>query len=249
MQTPNRSHLTVAVIVIAGLLAACGGSARSPLPSPSPSPLPSPAFIDSAAAAAKAVAARTPLFSSIGPKDPNLIGQSAWYEAGPKEAAKPPVNWGVTFHVGWGDCPAGCINQHTWTYELGVDGSVTFVGETGPALPPDVVESLRAASRLTGVGGRVTAGPRCPVAKPDDPNCADKPVTGAVLVVKGAGGVEVARVTTDASGLFRLGLQPGDYTLEPQPVEGLLGTAAPMAFAVTEGAETFLAVSYDTGIR
>ncbi len=65
----------------------------------------------------------------------------------------------------------------------------------------------------------------------------------------GAGGAEVARFTTDATGLFRLGLLPGDYTLVPQPVEGLMGTAAPMPFTVTDGDETFLDVGYDTGIR
>jgi len=238
MKTPNRS-LAAGLILAAVLVAACGGASATP----------SPTIIDSAAAAAKAVAARTPLFGGIGPKDPNLIGQSAWYEATPKEAAKPPVGWSVTFRVGWGDCPAGCIDQHTWTYDLGVDGTVTFVSENGPALPADVIESLRAASRVTGLGGRVSAGPGCPVAKPGDPACDDKPVKGAVLVVKGAGGLEVARVTTDASGLFRIPLQPGDYTLQPQAVEGLMGTASPMPFTVREGAETFLDVSYDTGIR
>jgi Carboxypeptidase regulatory-like domain len=87
------------------------------------------------------------------------------------------------------------------------------------------------------------------VQRPNDPACDNRPVGGAVLVATGAGGVEVARVTTDASGQFRTGLQPGSYTLEPQPVQGLMGTAAPMPFTVTDGAETFLAVGYDTGIR
>ena len=43
--------------------------------------------------------------------------------------------------------------------------------------------------------------------------------------------------------------RPGDYTLEPQPVEGLMGTAQPMPFTVADGAVTWLDVAYDTGIR
>jgi hypothetical protein len=141
------------------------------------------------------------------------LGQTAWWEATPKDAPKPPVGWSVTFTVDWGDCPSGCIDKHTWTYDLGVDGTVTFVSETGPALPPEVMDALRAANHTTGVGDRVTAGPTCPVQQPNDPACHNRPVGGAVLVVTGAGGVEVARVTTDASGLFRIGLQAGRYTL------------------------------------
>jgi len=245
MRTLRRTIGFVAVLALSGLLAACGGSSASPASSPAPSFT----IVDSPAAAAKAVAARTPLFAGIGPKDPDLIGQSAWYEATPKEAAKPPVAWSVVFRVGWGDCPSGCIDWHVWTYDLGVDGTVTLVSETGPALPPAVVEGLRAGSKVSGVGGHVTAGPVCPVVQPGATNCDDRAVGDAVLVVTGAGGQEVARVTTDAAGQFFVGLQPGDYTLVPQPVEGLMGTPAATPFTVTDGSETFLDVSYDTGIR
>ena len=245
MRTPTRRIAPVlfvlsVLIVTSVALAACGsGSPASP----------SPISIDTPDAAAAAVAARTPLFGGIGPRDAAVIGQATWWEATRAEAAKPPTNWRVVFRVGWGDCPAGCIDEHAWTYEVAFDGPVTFQSETGPALPPDVIEALRVAIRVTGVGGRVSAGPTCPVARPNDPTCDSRPVNGAVLVVKGANGVEVARVTTDASGQFRIGLQPGNYTLEPQSVEGLMGTAAPQAFAVGADTETFLDVGYDTGIR
>jgi len=242
MRTTRRAAAAaVLAIVLAGLVAACGGATGTSTPSAT--------IIDSGAGAAAAVAARTPLFDGITAKDPDLIGQAAWYEATPLEAAKPPVDWRVVFRVGWGDCPSGCIDEHTWTFDVGADGSVTFVTETGPGLPPDVIEELRSTSTFTGVGGRVVAGPTCPVEQPGDPACSPRPVAGAVLIVRGAGDTEVARVTTDASGLYRIGLQPGDYTLEPQPVEGLMGTAAPIPFTVSERSETFLDVAYDTGIR
>lgn len=252
-----RPALLVSAIALAALLAACAagepsGSAPSGSggPSASPTARPSPGILDSAAAAAKLVAAKMPLFEGIGPKDPELIGQANWYEATPAEAAKPPVAWRVVFHVGWGDCPSGCIDEHTWTYDVEPDGSVTLVGETGPSLPQDVIDGLRAASTFTGVTGRVTAGPTCPVENPNDPtSCQERPVAGALLVVTGAGGVEVARLASDSSGEYALGLQPGDYTLTPQPVQGLMGTPSPITFTVADGMPTVLDVSYDTGIR
>ncbi|HEY4753783.1 MAG TPA: hypothetical protein VIH37_10885, partial [Candidatus Limnocylindrales bacterium] len=72
---------------------------------------------------------------------------------------------------------------------------------------------------------------------------------GAVLVVKNAGGTEVARFTTDGSGLYRIALAPGAYTVEPQPVAGLMGTPAPQPVTVTPGKLAGLDIAYDTGIR
>jgi hypothetical protein len=208
-----------------------------------------PSAILSAEEAAAAVAATNPLFAGITGKDQGLIGQANWWEARPLEAAKPPVAWMVTYRIGWGDCQAGCIDQHTWTYRVDPDGSVTLLSESGSALSSDVLAERAAAAAWTGVAGRVAAGPTCPVERPGDSSCQPRPVAGAVLVVTGAGGTEVARVTADADGLFRVDLQPGDYTLVPQPSEGLLGTAQPVPFTVAQGSPTFLEIDYDTGIR
>ena len=54
-----------------------------------------------------------------------------------------------------------------------------------------------------GIAGRVLAGPTCPVQKdPPDPDCADRPVTGAVLVVFDSSGQEVTRAASNPE-LFR----------------------------------------------
>ena len=108
------------------------------------------------------------------------------------------------------------------------------------------------ASSLKGptfaVDGFVHAGPNCPVmSDPPDPNCADRPVAGAEIVVGGPADNEVARTHTDEQGRFSLELPAGSYTLVPQPVEGLLGTA-PMQGITVPGSED-LDVAYDTGIR
>ena len=64
-----------------------------------------------------------------------------------------------------------------------------------------------------------------------------------------ASGAQVATVTTDGSGYFRLALAPGEYTLEAPAVEGFMSGPAPMPFTVQDGAETWVDLSWDTGIR
>lgn len=99
------------------------------------------------------------------------------------------------------------------------------------------------------VAGYVHAGPVCPVVQdPPDPSCADRPVAGAAMRILDTDGNEVAVAATAADGTFSVLLSPGTYTLEPQPVAGLVGTAARQTFAI--GTETVtLDVAYDTGIR
>ena len=196
-----------------------------------PLPSTSPFTADKAVALVLAEDAR---FTGIEPRDPDLIGQASWTEVTETEGG-----WRVVVRIGWGDCPAGCISEHRWTYTVSTDGALTLVEEAGDPLPSGAA-----------VRGTVTAGPTCPVVTdPPDPACADRPVGGAVLVVYGANGAEVDRVTSDADGGFALELVPGSYRLVPQPVEGLMGTAEAVEFTVEYGAVQELSVVYDTGIR
>jgi hypothetical protein len=95
----------------------------------------------------------------------------------------------------------------------------------------------------------VVAGPTCPVVSdPPDPACDDRPVADAELLVFGANGQQVANARSDAQGRAELRLAEGSYTVRPQPVEGLMGTAAEVALVVTASPEPIV-ISYDTGIR
>jgi hypothetical protein len=203
-------------------------AAAACMPAPSVTPLTSGEAVD-------LVLQQNPLFAATAPRDPEVIGQADWYEV--HETAE---GWQVEIRMGWGDCPAGCINEHRWTYAVSSTGDVDLVEESGDPLPAE-----------SGVSGTVTAGPTCPVVTdPPDPSCADRPVAGAVLVVTTLAGVELDRTTSDAEGRFALSLPPGTYRLEPQPVEGLMGTAAPVEFTVEPGALALdLVIGYDTGIR
>jgi hypothetical protein len=99
------------------------------------------------------------------------------------------------------------------------------------------------------ISGYVHAGPTCPVmTDPPDPACADRPVDGAALHILDARGEIVASVATGVDGTFTALLDPGTYTLVPQPADGLLGTADPQTLTVS-GNVTGLDVAYDTGIR
>ena len=220
MRSPIRHGMAALVVVLA--LAACAGSPGASGPT-------------DAASAARLALAQQARFAGIGPLDDTLIGQAAWYEATATDDG-----WQVVIRIGWGDCPAGCISEHRWTYAVGRDASVGLIHEEGDALPD-----------ATGVRGTVSSGPTCPVeTQPPDPACAERPVAGAVLVFTNADGAEVARVTSAADGTFSVELAPGAYRVTAEPVEGLMGRPEPLDVEVEAGQPmTELQVSYDTGIR
>ena len=114
-----------------------------------------------------------------------------------------------------------------------------------------VVASCQAPSAGQAISGTATAGPVCPVVTdPPDPSCEDRPVAGAEIVVRNESGEAVARVRTAEDGSFLISLAPGRYELVPQPVAGLMGTAATVGVRVEEGVPAEpIAISYDTGIR
>jgi hypothetical protein len=248
MPPPRRRRRAVPALalVVATLLAACAPSPTpSPsasVPAPSPSSAPGPTAITSPAAAAAAVLAVDPRFTGLAAQDPNLIGQCCFYTVAPSGSG-----YTVTIEIGWGDCPAGCIDHHRWTYSVGADGSVHLDGEDGPTVPAGVPGS-DGTTGVIGIRGVATAGPVCPVVRPNDSACADRPVVGALVHVIDATGLEVATLETDAAGAFVVSLPPGRYRVQPDPVEGLMGTAAPFDVDVSASLVQVQLI-YDTGIR
>jgi hypothetical protein len=84
--------------------------------------------------AARLVIASDPRFATVTRLDPNVIGASAWWEG---RALQDGFQIMVT--IGWGDCPAGCISHHQWTFHVASDGTLTLVSESGDPLPPGTV--------------------------------------------------------------------------------------------------------------
>jgi hypothetical protein len=242
MSTLSVLRLVAAIALVVVVSAGCAGAASSTQPGPTPEPQSARTF----AQAVARVVATEPRLTGIAPFDTALIGQSSWYTVEPASGVGAFV---VTVQVGWGDCPAGCINEHTWVFAVAPDGTVSIVSESGPAVPADAWPSPLGAAG-TGVGGVALAGPVCPVETvPPDPGCAARPVVGAVIAIRDTAGSEVARAVTGADGSFFAELPAGDYLVEPQPVDGLMGTAAALGITVLDGLATQVQLEYDTGIR
>lgn len=43
--------------------------------------------------------------------------------------------WSIEYSLGWGDCPAGCISRHYWTFAVTGAGAVNFLGSRGNPAP------------------------------------------------------------------------------------------------------------------
>lgn len=139
MKTPFRLPVLALVAVI--VVAACTGAGPSgssaptstaPAATPTPTlraPSPTPIAVDvaSPADAAALVIATDPRFEGAIALTPDIIGASKWWGA----TAVAGGGYRVTITIGWGDCPAGCINEHVWDFEVSADGQVTLIGESG----------------------------------------------------------------------------------------------------------------------
>jgi len=211
--------------------------------------------VDTPEEAVAAVVAMDPRFTGIEPFNPDLIGQSSWYKVMPASGVGAYI---VQIRIGWGDCQAGCIDEHLWSFAVLPDGTVNLQSESGDAIPPDAFPQPAGTGQTgggqtgggqTGIAGVATAGPTCPVETIGDPACAPRPVADATIVVVDGSGAEVARTSTRADGAFFIAVPAGDYTVRGEPVQGLMGTPEPTAVSVSEGSASQIQLGYDTGIR
>lgn len=253
LMVPMLRPLTLVQVAAFTLVVACTAPGASPTPtgspgtspqptatSPSPS-LPAVSEVQLPAQAAALVFAHEHI-TQMGPLMPDVIGQSSWYEAYAEADG-----FAVKITVGAGDCQAGCIERHTWTYHVDFDGTVTLVGDEGDDLGLPSAEGTADPLSL-----RITliAGPVCPVEQnPPDPACAPRPVTNVEVRVFDVAGQQVGEGVSDDRGHISMQLPGGAYYVVPAPVEGLMGNAEPLAFAGVGGDSVALVFGYDTGIR
>jgi hypothetical protein len=151
-------------LLVAACSASAGGSSASPTQAPLSTPTPAASSLTALDAAALVVA-QDPRFAGIGPRDPSMVGQGSWYEVAPSASG-----WSVTVQLGWGDCQAGCISRHTWTYAVTAGGAASVVSETGDPLP--------AASGIASTGQSSTSAPAPATAKPAPGNGTLPPTVG-----------------------------------------------------------------------
>lgn len=235
--------LTLVQVAAFTLVVACTAPGASPTPAPTPTPSPAPSTnVTTAAQAAALVFASDDRFARMQPLRADLIGQSAWFEAN-----EDGTGFTVTATMGAGDCQAGCIERHTWTYHVERDGTVTLVGEQGDDI---TLEPAPPTGDHVALNVSLVAGPVCPVEQdPPDPACAPRPVANVEVLVFDSTGQQVGVGVSDEHGLISMQLPAGAYYVVPAPVEGLMGTAAAQAFAAVGGDQVGLVLAYDTGIR
>jgi hypothetical protein len=251
-RAPRPVLMLLATIVVMALAACAAGPTATGNAGPSPSPS-SGGPVTSREQAVERVIQVEPRLTGIGQHDPDMIGQSSWFEVVPGSGVAAFI---VTIRVGWGDCEAGCINEHSWVYGVGPDGTVRLQSEAGAAVPAQAWPSPGAAGGggggQTGPGIQITAtaGPTCPVETvPPDPACAPRPVGGATIVIQDAQGNEVAKVSTDPSGVVFVPLSAGAYLVRGIDTGTLPTAPEPQKVVVEAGQVAAVVLAYDTGIR
>ena len=87
--------------------------------------------------------------------DGALIGATKYYDV--KGESGSAATWIVIYTYGWNDCEAGCINAHSFVYQVDpLTGAATFDSHQGDVLPADAPAALVA---LTGRSGGATPEP------------------------------------------------------------------------------------------
>ncbi|HEX9312776.1 MAG TPA: hypothetical protein VGA30_08145 [Actinomycetota bacterium] len=100
----------------------------------------------------------------------------------------------------------------------------------------------------SGVRGRVTLGPTCPVERVGSP-CPDHPVQAVVIALRRIGDA-VGNVRTDARGEFFLPLAPGTYLIYARELSGDNPRISKFQrVTVTDGSAATVALVIDSGIR
>lgn len=226
--------LAVTAVAFAGLVTGCGGGG----PTPPTVDLP---FETRAVAVALA---SDPRFLGFGPLDPMRIGQDRWYEVLPLEDG----GLRVRLHVGWGDCPAGCINEHVFEVDIDPSLAVFAVTERGDPLPAGLLPGNERTEPAS-LSVSALAGPTCPAERPGDPNCAPRPVVATIELLT-PNGTEVAATRTAADGTATFQMPAGVYLVLGRADETFVtGDPAPVVVSLAGGHPLSISLLWDTGIR
>ena len=109
--------------------------------------------------------------------------------------------------------------------------------------------STEAASSQSGIVGKVTIGPTCPVESyPPDPNCADKPYQTKLRIVK-YNTDYVVFTESDSKGRFSIPLDLGNYIITIPDLSNQMPTLLNTYVKVEKNKFTEIQLKFDSGIR
>lgn len=221
---PEAGCWSLSVVVDGEELGSATFSVSPPIATESSAPVAQPVESGAEAAAAVLLADRE-LFRGV------VVGaagsehqQGSYYEPAGD-------GWRVVIRVGWGDCPAGCIYEHEWRFNVSAEGDVSLEVEAGDPLDREGSAAYSPPVPSRGgsftIGGQVRAGDCGGQASGD---CVDGKVPFAEVMLRTSGGLAIERaMAAPLSGRFEFEMTAGIYILEPQGVEGL-STAPAVAF-------------------
>lgn len=130
--------------------------------------------------------------------------------------------------------------------------SQIFVSNNGgqPAESQTVsIQPTEAIQSKSGINGKISLGPTCPVERfPNDPDCAPRPYLTTVVITSIGKNFDIKTVKSNASGIFRIDLVPGNYKLEAKGGE-VYPRCVPTSVEVKSGNYSSVEISCDTGIR
>jgi hypothetical protein len=104
----------------------------------------------------------------------------------------------------------------------------------------------------SGIRGRVTSSPTCPVERvPPDPGCAPRGFAARLRIFRLADGHTVKRLTSGDDGRFTASLRPGRYGVAARPATGasLPRCGGAVKATVRAAHYTRVAIGCDSGIR
>ena len=156
MRTPLKLLLPLALLLAA--VAPAAAADESPAPEAAPYSVSSYSGtlpIDTPEDAHAAVLAAGGPFDEFTYNDGALIGAAKYYDV--KGEPGSDAIWVVVYTYGWNDCESGCINGHSFVYQVDpLTGAATFDSHQGDALPADAPTAL---IELAGRSGGVTPEP------------------------------------------------------------------------------------------
>ena len=167
------------------------------------------------------------------------------------------MRWGMSLSavIACGLIFTSCAGSTIGAGEAGTGTATPAASTQPPASPSATTPGTGSAtpwappllpSSGTGAYGYITAGPTCPVERPDQP-CPPRPVSETVSA-RNPGGVTVASTHSDSAGRFAFDLSPGTYLLVVATASGW-PRCPDTPVTVRAGTATRVDVSCDTGIR